>query len=134
MKLFGILATVGLANADFLSVFDAHDSVSHIARSLFQEKSKKIANYLNKPKIAVLKRQLDGKIIGASNKALANNPGSNGSKKRKCAKSETMSVSDETSSKVTRLELQFLHREADFIGAMVSFNFYSRIMSNYGIF
>ena len=37
MKLFGILTTVGLANADFMSVFDAHDSVSIIAESLFQE-------------------------------------------------------------------------------------------------
>ena len=37
MKLFGILSSVGLVNADFLSVFDAHDSVSNIAQSLFQE-------------------------------------------------------------------------------------------------
>ena len=37
MKFFGILSTVGLANADFISVFQAHDSVSTIAESLFQE-------------------------------------------------------------------------------------------------
>ena len=51
MKLFGILATVGLANAEFLSVFDAHDSVSHIARSLFQHSHILVAaipyNYVN---------------------------------------------------------------------------------------
>ena len=134
MKLFGILATVGLANADFLSVFDAHDSVSHIARSLFQGPSELIANYLNKPKIELLKRQLNGKIIRASNKALANNPGSNGPKKRKCAKSEKMSVSDETSSKVTNLERRFESWDADFSEAMVSLNFYSRIVCNDVIF
>ena len=134
MKLFGILATVGLANAEFLSVFDAHDSVSHIARSLFQGPSELIANYLKKPKIELLKRQLNGKIIRASNKALANNPGSNGPKKRKCAKSEKMSVSDETSSKVAHLEFRFAFGAADFSEAMVSFNFYSRMMSNNGIF
>ena len=37
MKLFGILSSVGLANADLMTVFEAHDSVSNIAKSLFQE-------------------------------------------------------------------------------------------------
>ena len=35
MKLFGILATVSLVKADFMSVFEAHQSVSVMAESFF---------------------------------------------------------------------------------------------------
>ena len=37
MKLFGILATVSLVKADFMSVFEAHKSVSLMAESFFTE-------------------------------------------------------------------------------------------------
>ena len=120
MKFFGIVATVGLAKADFVSVFDAHDSVSHIARSLFQGMSELITNDLDRPSIRLLKRQLNGKILSASKKALTNNPGSSGSRKRKCAKSEKISVSDENSSKITSLKTRFESWDANFADAMVS--------------
>ena len=138
MKLFGILASVGLAanhehhetpaNADFVSVYDAHDTVSNIAKSLFEDMSKKITYIWDKPRIKLLERQLNGKIIRASKKALANNPGSSGSKKRKCAKSEKNSVSDVTSKIITILQRRFDGKRAGFSEAMVSLNFYSRIV------
>ena len=120
MKFCGIVATICLVKADFVSVFDAHDSVSHIARSLFQGMSELITNDLERPPIRLLKRQLNGKIISASNKALTNNPGSSGPKKRRCAKSEKISVSNENSSKITSLKTRFESGDANFSDAIVS--------------
>ena len=161
MKLFGILTTVGLANADFMSVFDAHDSVSIIAESLFQEitehfpfeniNGKILAclynindlslpsiwachqrifdNYSDKPKIRLLERQLNGKILSGSRKALENNPGSSGPKKRRCAKPEQFPVTDDLVSKITSLETRFESGDGEFSDALVSYSFYGRTIT-----
>ena len=73
--------------------------------------------FLDKKKF---EKQLNGKIIRASKAALTNNPGSSGSKKRRCAKSEAISVSNAIVSKCTTLQSKVDSMTADFSDAMVS--------------
>ena len=63
-------------------------------------------------------KQLDGRIAAASLRALQNNPGSpDGFKKRRCAKSQNESVSNE----VVQIMMDLSDNEnADFRDAMVS--------------
>jgi len=77
---------------DFTDVFEAHEFVTKKADYLFNSvffgtvKEKKL-----------YQKQLDGRITAASLRALQNNPGSPaGFKKRRCAKSQQESVSNET--------------------------------------
>ena len=65
-------------------------------------------------------KQLLGKIIRASQSALENNPGSGGSKKRRCAKSEQVSVSPSIVNKCANLQSKVDSMTADFSDAMVS--------------
>ena len=65
-------------------------------------------------------KQLNGKITAASLRALQNNPGSPaGFKKRRCAKSQKESVSNET---VQLMKELADNNNPDFRDAMVSFN------------
>ena len=78
---------------------------------------RKITKNLDKKKF---EKQLNGKIIRASKTALTNNPGSTGAKKRRCAKSEAISVSNAIVSKCTALQSKVDSMTADFSDAMVS--------------
>jgi len=95
---------------DFTDIFEAHEFVTKKADYLFNSvffgtvKEKKL-----------YQKQLDGRITAASLKALQNNPASAGSKKRRCAKPETQSVSDE----VVQIMMDLSDNEnADFRDAM----------------
>ena len=48
MKLFGILATICLAKANFMSVFEARESVSNLATTLFNELADDVENFNGK--------------------------------------------------------------------------------------
>jgi hypothetical protein len=108
---------------DFTNVFEAHEYITNQAQFLFA--SVMFDSDKDKKKF---EKQLLGKIIRASKTALANNPGSNGQKKRRCAKSELISVSNDIVSKCTSLQSKVDSMTADFSDAMVSFvNFNKKI-------
>ena len=86
-------------------------------------------NNSDKPKIRVLEKQLNGRIIRASRTALENNSGSSGPKKRRCAKAEQYPVTDDLVSKITSLETRFESGESEFSDALVSYSFYGRTMT-----
>ena len=77
-------------------------------------------NNADKPQIRVLEKQLNGKIIRASRKALENNSGSSVPKKRQCAEPEQYSVSPTLVSKITSLETRFESGDGQFSDALVS--------------
>lgn len=66
------------------------------------------------------KKKLEGKIIKASRRALSNNPGSEGDKRRKCAVSEQQPVSPKIVKACEALVGQVDDMTADFRDAMVS--------------
>merc|ERR1712109_323975 len=77
---------------DFTDVFEAHQFVIEEAEYLFTK-----VQFATEREKRVYGKQLKGKISAASLRALQNNPGSpSGFKKRRCAKSEAESVSNET--------------------------------------
>jgi hypothetical protein len=98
---------------DFTNVFEAHEYITKQAKFLFSsvmfdsDKDKKR-----------FEKQLEKKIIGASKSALTNNPGSSGAKKRRCAKSEEITVSNAIVNKCTALQTKVDSMDADFSDAM----------------
>lgn len=77
---------------DFTDVFQAHEFVTKEAGFLFTK-----VQFATEREKRVYGKQLKGRITKSSLKALQNNPGSPaGFKKRRCAKSEAISVSNET--------------------------------------
>lgn len=76
---------------DFTDVFQAHEFVTNEAARLFG--SVMFNTDKEKKKFTKL---LHGRITASSLRALKNNPGSDGPKKRRCAKSEDISVSNNT--------------------------------------
>ena len=74
--------------------------------------------YLDKKKY---KKKLEGKIINASKRALSNNPGSEGEKRRKCAVSQNQPVSPKIVKACEELLVKVDNMSADFRDAMVSF-------------
>jgi len=77
---------------DFTDVFEAHQFVIEEAEYLFTK-----VQFATEREKRVYGKQLKGKISAASLRALQNNPGSPaGYKKRRCAKSQQISVSNET--------------------------------------
>ena len=123
---------------DFTNVFDAHGWLADSAKTLFNsvmfrtdkgifaniinkyiiKNIKHIIYFLDKKKF---KKQLDGKITTSSRTALQNNPGSGaGYKKRKCAKSQQISVSIALVEKCHALQTKINQQDADFSDAMVS--------------
>ena len=92
-------------------------------------------------KISALSKQLDGRILGAAEKALAKYTGytdgvTHMGLKRGCAKSEDDLVSNEIIDRITKLEKRVNSGDAefdstieDFQEAMVSLNLYCRKMA-----
>jgi len=77
---------------DFTDVFEAHEFVTKEAAYLFTK-----TGYKTEKEKRIYGKQLAGRITAASLRALQNNPGSPaGFKKRRCAKSQKLSVSDDT--------------------------------------
>lgn len=100
-------------NIDFTNVFEAHQYITKQARYLFNAVMFESAKDKKK-----FEKQLEGKIIRASQSALQNNPGSVGDKKRRCAKSEQIPVSNDIVSKCTQLQSKVDSMTADFSDAM----------------
>ena len=147
MKIFNALIAAALASGnsydyDFTDVFQAHDFVTKTAavkfgNFSFKKRRSKYHNnspfknvlFLRHPKCwiifmsflagRVLTKNLAGKITAASKRALSNNPGSSGGLKRKCAKSQAISVSNETVQIMKNLADD--GKNANFRDAMVSF-------------
>ena len=67
------------------------------------------------------KKKLAGKIVSASKRALSNNPGSSGPKRRRCAVSEKKPVSAQIVTACQDLVGKVDNMTADFSDAMVSF-------------
>merc|ERR1712157_376547 len=77
---------------DFTDVFEAHQFVTEEAAFLFTK-----VQFNTEREKRIYGKQLAGRITAASLRALQNNPGSPaGFKKRRCAKSQKLSVSDDT--------------------------------------
>jgi len=77
---------------DFTDVFEAHEFVTKEAAYLFTK-----VQFNTEREKRVYGKQLQGRITAASLRALQNNPGSpKGFKKRRCAKSQKISVDDST--------------------------------------
>lgn len=76
---------------DFTDVFEAHEFITTTAAYLFND-----VMFDTEAEKKKYSKQLSGRITASSLKALKNNPGSSGPKKRRCAKSQNISVSDST--------------------------------------
>jgi len=108
---------------DFTYVFEAHEFVSIQAEYLFG--SVMFGSDKDKKKY---KKKLEGKIIKASRRALSNNPGSQGDKRRKCAVSEQQPVSPAIVKACEALVGQVDDMTADFRDAM---NILTMIINEY---
>jgi len=98
---------------DFTNVFEAHEFVTKTAAHLFNN-----VMFNTDREKRVYTKQLAGRITAASLRALQNNPGSpDGFKKRRCAKSEQQSVSNET---VRAMKDLADNKSADFRDAMAA--------------
>ena len=94
-------------------------------------------------KISALSKQLDGRILGAAEKALARYTGytdgvTHMGLKRGCAKSEDISVSNKNINRITELQkrwdsddIDFDSNMEDFQEAMVSSKFYSQKLHHF---
>lgn len=101
-----------LYDYDFTDVFEAHEFVTTTAQFLFDN-----VQFDSPREKRVYSKQLAGRIIEASHRALSNNPGSSGPKQRRCAKSQDESVSNET---VQIMKDLYDNDQADFRDAMAA--------------
>lgn len=101
------------SNYDFTNVYETHSFLTKQAEYLFGS-----VNFEDNKKKKKYTKMLQGKIIGASLRALSNNPGSKGEKQRRCAKSEALSVNPSLVNLCSELEQKVNLMEADFSDAM----------------